>query len=390
MFAEPPEDASFDLLVIAGEASGDEHAARLLRDLRAVRPDLKVAAIGGPELEGAGAHLLFDLTRHAVVGLFEVLANYGFFRKLFAKTVAWAARAKPRAVLLVDYPGFNLRLAEELRKRNVSRKGGGEVRILQYVSPQLWAWKPKRRFAMARTLDALGVIFPFEIDSYADVDLPVRFVGHPFVRPDHVSLLSHAPDAPVLLLPGSRRQPVSRIFPSLLDAFLLATERRPDLRANVVSPPGEARDCVNGILSDRPGAADKVTVKSNNEATAASAVLTSSGTMSLACALAGIPGAIAYRAHPLTYLLGKLLVQVPHLGMANLLLPERPVYPEFIQGRASPVNLSRRLLACLDSPEESSSSQQAAQDLHALLAQPADVSAADWLLAEAFGEEETA
>ena len=134
MFAEAPEGTKFDLLVIAGEASGDEHAARLLRDLRAARPDLKVAAVGGPELEGAGAHLLLDLTRHAVVGLFEVLTNYGFFKKLFGHTVAWLEKAKPIAVLLVDYPGFNLRLAEELRKRGVSRKGGGEVRVLQYLS----------------------------------------------------------------------------------------------------------------------------------------------------------------------------------------------------------------------------------------------------------------
>ena len=382
MFAQPSEDAGFDLLVIAGEASGDEHAARLLRDVRDARPDLKVAAIGGPELEAAGAHLLFDLTRHAVVGLFEVLANYGFFKKLFRETTAWASNAKPRAILLVDYPGFNLRLAEALRKKGISRKGGGSVHVLQYVSPQLWAWKPKRRFAMARTLDALGVIFPFETKSYADVDLPVRYVGHPFARPDHHPLLSRDPDAPVLLLPGSRRQPVSRIFPSLLDAFLLAAESKPELRANVVSPPGAARRCVEEILARRPQASGKVDLKPNDEKTVASAVLASSGTMSLACALAGIPGAIAYRAHPLTYLLGKLLVKVPHLGMANLLLPERPVYPEFLQGRATPANLSRRLLDCLDSPEETARAQQAARDLHALLSQPADVSAADWLLRE--------
>lgn len=390
MFAEAPEGTKFDLLVIAGEASGDEHAARLLRDLRAARPDLKVAAVGGPELEGAGAHLLLDLTRHAVVGLFEVLTNYGFFKKLFGHTVAWLEKAKPIAVLLVDYPGFNLRLAEELRKRGVSRKGGGEVRVLQYVSPQLWAWKPKRRFAMAQTLDALGVIFPFETDSYADVELPVRFVGHPFARPDHVSLLSHAPEAPVLLLPGSRRQPVSRIFPSLLDAFLLAAKSKPELRANVVAANGESRALVEEILARRPGAAEKVNLRRNDEENAASAVLTSSGTMSLACALAGIPGAIAYRAHPLTYLLGKLLVKVPHLGMANLLLPERPVYPEFLQSRATPANLSRRLLACLASSEEIALAQEAAQDLRALLSQPADLSAAEWLLTEAFGIEKGA
>ncbi len=377
-----PASSDTDLLIVAGEASGDEHAARLLKDLKAKRPDLKVAALGGPELRGAGAKLLLDLTRHAVVGIFEVLRNYGFFKRLFEETLAWIEKSRPQAVLLVDYPGFNLRLANALRKRGLSSKGGGEIRVLQYVSPQLWAWKPKRRFQMARTLDALGVIFPFETETYSDVDLLVRFVGHPFARDDHEPMLEQDSNAPVLLLPGSRVQPVSRIFPTLLDAFLLVAKERPDLRANVVSPAGEVRGIVDDLIAQRAGAADKVSVHGNDEKVEASAVLTSSGTMSLASAMAGIPGAIAYRAHPLTYLLGRMLVQVPHLGMANLLLPDTPIYPEYIQGDAKPAKLADRLRLCLDDSAETAQARDTADALSQLLAQPADLSPADWLLQE--------
>ena len=233
---------------------------------------------------------------------------------------------------------------------------------------------------MARTLDALGAIFPFETETYADVDLPVRFVGHPFARDDYETTLAQDPAAPVLLLPGSRKQPVTRIFPSLLDAFLLVAKDRPDLRAKVISPAGEVRNIVDDLIARRAGAGDKVVVHGNDEKVAASAVLTSSGTMSLACAMAGIPGAIAYRAHLFTYLLGRTLVKVPHLGMANLLLPDNPPYPEFIQGDAKPAKLAERLKFCLDDPNEAARAKSAADKLGQLLAQPADLSAADWLL----------
>ncbi|MFW5882825.1 MAG: lipid-A-disaccharide synthase, partial [Verrucomicrobiota bacterium] len=150
-----------DVLVLAGEHSGDEHAARLVRQARVAQPSLRVAAIGGERLQEAGAELLFDLTEHSVVGVAEVLRHYGFFKRLFHAVLDWVAEHQPRAVLFVDYPGLNLRLAAEMRRRGLSRKGGGAVRTLFYISPQVWAWKQGRRFRMAESLDALGCIFPF-------------------------------------------------------------------------------------------------------------------------------------------------------------------------------------------------------------------------------------
>ena len=205
------EEGSTDLLVIAGEASGDEHAAHLIEELLLRSPHLKVVSMGGPRLQEAGSSALYDLTDHAVVGIFEVLRNLSFFRRLMKKTVNWIRENQPKVVMLVDYPGFNLRLANALKEEGISRKGGGQVRVLQYVSPQLWAWKPQRRFLMERVLDGLGVLFPFEVKCYADVDLPVSFVGHPFVSQNYQLPVRYLEDGPLLLLPGSRVQPVERI-----------------------------------------------------------------------------------------------------------------------------------------------------------------------------------
>ncbi len=370
-----PRDGAVDLLIIAGEHSGDQHAATMVAELRARRPDLRLAALGGVELEKVGVQVLHDLTSSSVVGLVEVLKNYSFFKALFDETVRWIAEYRPRAVCFIDYPGFNLRVAKELFARGLSAKAGGPVRLLYYISPQIWAWKAGRRFTMAQHLDALAVIFPFEVACYQDTDLPVSFVGHPFVAGDHVPPVRFDPTGPILLLPGSRRQAVARIFPVLLAGHAAQGGRE----AVVLYPSDGIADVVRA--AHPPGT---VRLLPTGEPVAASAVLTSSGTMSMHCALAGIPGAIAYRANPLTYLLGRMLVNVEYLGIANLLLKE-PMYPEYIQGAASPRALAAELTDCLGSPERLARTQEQAQRLRAILRKPTGGSAADWLESQLSG-----
>ncbi len=378
---EPPPD----VLVIAGEPSGDEHAARLVRGLRARRPGVRVAALGGPALQEAGAFLLYDLSAHAVVGLVEVLKKYGFFKELLAQTLAWIEKNAPRAVLLVDYPGFNLELARKLYLRKRSRPAGGNVRLLYYIAPQIWAWKARRRFTMAKRLDALAVIFPFEPGCFADTTLPVEFVGHPFAAPEHRLPVSYAADGPVLLLPGSRVAPVSRIFPKMLAGFAEYRLTRPEAKAvTLVSGPGVRAELEKQIAA-RPDLAPHVALRAVADEAAGRMVLTSSGTMSLSCALAGIPGAIVYRTNPITYIVGRSVVQVPYLGIANLLLGES-AWPEFIQGDAQPAALAKRLTEC----EAPAAREQAAADaakLRQLLGEPAatEGAAALWLENKMFG-----
>jgi len=364
-----------DLLIIAGEHSGDEHAARAVLALRAQRPELHICALGGPRLAGAGTQLLHDLTASSVVGFVEVLRSYSFFKTLFEEVLRWVAEYRPRAICFVDYPGLNLRLAAALRDRGLSRKGGGKVRLLYYISPQIWAWKAKRRFAMARDLDAHAVIFPFEVECYADTALPVEFVGHPFLAAGYASPVAYDPEAPILLLPGSRRQAVARILPVLLRGLAAyEAELGTKAEATILYPSETVIEEIRAV-----GLPDHVRcVPTGSGAIRASAVLTSSGTMSLHCALAGIPGAICYRTNPLTYLLARWWVRLDYIGIANLLLKE-PMYPEYIQGAAKPSALAAELRACRSDPSRRESTAAHAARLTSLLNQPINGTVADWL-----------
>jgi lipid-A-disaccharide synthase len=376
----PPAGGRVDLLVIAGEHSGDGHAARLVREIRRRSPGLAVSALGGPALSQASAQLLIDLTVFSVIGYFEVIRRYrSFFRPLFEETLRWIGEHRPRAVLFVDYGGFNLRVADAMRARGLSVKGWGAIKTLYYISPQVWASRPGRRFSIARNLDALAVIFPFEPDSYSDTDLPVEFVGHPFVAPDYRPPVRYAPTGPVLLLPGSRAPAVSRLFP-----VLLAAHRAFGGRPAVVLYPSEAIASQLRSIVASSGVADVTLVPSGEEdkpaigSQSASAVLTSSGTISMHCALAGIPGAIAFRIDPLTYRLGRMLVNVSQLGLANLML-EEPMYPEYIQAAATPEALAAELSACVKNPSRREKAASQAARLRELLSKPAGETAADWL-----------
>ena len=371
-----------DLLVIAGEASGDEHAAHLVEKILQRYPDLKIAVLGGENLQATGAHFLFDLVKHAVVGVFEVLKNYSFFKSLFSHTLKWIHEHNPKAILLIDYPGFNLRLAEALRKGGLSNKGGGSIKVLQYISPQLWAWKPKRRFKMANVLDSLAVIFPFEVECYHDVSLPVSFVGHPFAEEDYFSPVKFDRDGSLLLLPGSRVQPIKRILPVFLDAAEIIIHSFPDLKIEIPVPNTQIKECVEQIVSTNNKLRDQILIPVNTGKVKARAALMSSGTMSFTCALAGVPGIIAYKAHPLTYWLGKLLIKVPYLGMANLLLPDNPPYQEFIQFEATAENLSKEIEGLLVNENQSSSFADSSQKLRSILQGPQELEALDWVATE--------
>jgi len=351
-----PGDVSVDLLVIAGEHSGDEHAARMVSELKTLNPRLNVFALGGSQLAEAGAKVLYDMTRHSIVGFYEVLKYYGFFKDLFEKLVAWITEHKPQNICFVDYPGFNLRLAQRLYQEGICRKAGGRTGLYYYIGPQIWAWKAKRRFRMAQWLDALAVIFPFEVERYQDTSLPVTFVGHPFVTSDFEPVVSYNREGPILLLPGSRTIAISRIFPVMLEAFERFNVKHPEERALVIFPSSEIRTQLMSISDSWPRLKNKIEWVPVGQKVEGKIVLTSSGTMSLAVGLAGIPGAIAYRVHPFTYFWGRMVIDITYIGIGNLLLDEA-VYPEYIQGRATP----QRLLGELESAFEDSRKRQAAQ-----------------------------
>lgn len=385
-FPPPKNDGRPDILFIAGEHSGDELSAKVIAHLFEKNPDLKIAAFGGNDMRDAGAQLLFNMTTFSAVGFIEVVSNLGFYKKLFSLILDWIRKYRPRAVCFTDFPGMNLRLAAALKKEGLSRKGGGDIALYHYVSPQIWAWKSHRRFEMEKTLDSLGVLFPFETKCYADTSLDVHFVGDPFAEPDHVLPVHYEENAPVLLLPGSRPKPVARIFPILLGAWEIFRKKHPEKTAVVLHPEGPVLDILKENIGKNPTAAKGIRLvpvdSVANNPQPASAVLMSSGTMSRTCSLAGIPGAILYCANPITWVLGSYFVgdKVKYLGMANILL-DRDVYPEFLQKKATSENLAARLSECFDNPDVLAAIQRDRADLLEMLRPRAGTpDAAEWIL----------
>lgn len=377
-FPKPLEAKRPDLLLIAGEHSGDAHAAKLVSASGRLRPEWSIYALGGPKLKSAGAELLWDLSSTSVVGLVEVLRHYTYFKKLFQLTLEWIRAYQPRAVCFVDYPGFNLRLAKALYKEGLAAKAGGPIRLLYYIGPQVWAWKAKRRFEMERYLDALGVIFPFEVASYQDTRLKVDYVGHPFMEGDYQPALAYHPAGPIALLPGSRKAAVKRIFPLLLEAFSLYKKKHPDARALVIVPSEEIEAIVQQALEAFPGLKPDVLIRYHGDNAFARAALVSSGTMSLACAFAGIPLCIVYKANVLTYWMGRMLVQLKYLGMVNILL-NRLVCKEYLQGAARPSALAKELEA-LSKPKAALKAEDIAQKIKNHLSPAQAKGTVEWLI----------
>ena len=345
---------SRSLLVVAGEISGDMHAAGVVRALREQRPEVACWGIGGDELRAAGMEVLYDVRDMSVLGLWEVLKRYGFFRRVFAGLLAEMESRRPDALLLVDYPGFNLRLAQEAHRRG--------IKVLYYICPQVWAWHRSRIRKMAECLTRLMVIFPFEVDVFRAVNLPVDFVGHPLV--DQAAAARAAPpvelpwpagEGPrVALLPGSRRQEVERILPPMLGAAQELARRRPGVSFLVAAPSEAIAACARAVLARQPSGSLQVEVvigRTRAILLQARAAMVASGTATIESALLGCPQIVVYKTAPLTYWVGKRVVRVPYLGMVNL-VAGRGLCPEFLQAAARPAAMAAALLPLLDDTPE--------------------------------------
>lgn len=333
--------------ILAGEASGDLYGAGLARELRRRRPDVPVAGMGGPEMRAAGVEILVDSTELGVVGLIEVAKHFPLFWRLFHGLVARAAAERPALVVLIDYPGFNLRFAKQMRALDIP--------VVYYVSPQVWAWGKGRVPRIAKLVKRMLVIFPFEESLYTKVGLPTRFVGHPLVD----LLTGAAQQTPVtrepnlvLLLPGSRFSEVDRLLaPMVATADALAASQ-PHLRFVIATPRPAVRDRVQERLArlPRPGPAiAAISVACGDTPILmrrASAGLAASGTVTVQCAILGLPLVVVYRVNCVTYWLGRLLINVPYITMVNLVAGAR-VFEEYLQGDVRPAVLAPAMLRIL-------------------------------------------
>lgn len=341
-------------MLIAGEPSGDWLAADLVSALRnqlGYRP-VRFYGAGGERMMAAGVELTFDLTRHSVIGLSEVLRNYAKFRRFFRMLLRQAISEKPDVVIGIDFGGFNLRFAQAIRKA-ASKNPEWSPRIIQYVSPQVWASRAGRAKLLEATHDLLLCILPFEPAWYAQhaPGLAVEFVGHPIVdRHSEESATSTRTSAEgprgnvVLLLPGSRAGELKRHLPVLLPAARRLREEA-GVTIRMVLPNEHLRTVAELTSGEMTGVEVQVGGLENALRTATVAIA-STGTVTLECAWFGIPTVALYKTSWTTYQIGRRIVQVRWLAMPNLLANES-VMPEFIQGEATADNLAQAALELL-------------------------------------------
>lgn len=335
------------LYVIAGEASGDSRGAELMRAMSQRIPELEFIGAGGPQMH-ALAPAIFDWADEAVVGLWDVLKKYGYFKAQFDRMLSEILATKPDAVVFIDYPGFNLRLAKAIKNADRS------LRLFYYISPQVWAWNRGRIPKMARILDLMLCIFPFEKPLYEQSGLRTTFVGHPMLD----TLASKKFSGPresdlVALLPGSREKEVRKIFPLMLEAAAILRKRMPLRFATSAASPALA-----AILRDelrRAGWSESECCIGSGNAhelmARAAAGLVASGTATLEAAYFGLPFALVYKVAWLTWIIGKRLVRVPFLGMPNI-LAGRQIVREFLQSEARPDAMADHLQRLLTDPAQ--------------------------------------
>lgn len=316
-----------------------------MRSLRALHVDLDFQGRGGPKMKAiAGGSFADWIDQAAIVGLWEVIKHLGYFRKQFRETLSQIEESKPDAVVLIDYPGFNLRLARALRRRT------RDLKIIYYISPQVWAWNRRRIPRMAEWLDLMLCIFPFEAELYNKSGLRTLFVGHPMIENLRSQKIDMVRDPNLVgLFPGSRLREVRKILPIMLEAARELLKTHPNIVFAIAAASESLSAEIAGILSCSPLPRGKLHVVIGGTWSVmreAFAGIVASGTATLEAAFFRMPFVLVYKVSWATYFAARLVVKVKYLGMPNV-LAEKEIVPEFIQGRANPAAIAetmRRLL----------------------------------------------
>ncbi|HTN11887.1 MAG TPA: lipid-A-disaccharide synthase [Acetobacteraceae bacterium] len=358
------------IYIVAGEQSGDVLGARLIAALRAARPELRFAGIGGPLMAAQGVESLFPLNELAIMGLLEVLPRIWHLRRLLHAAAADVAARRPAVLVTIDSPGFTLRLLKLV---------GGTVKRAHYVAPQVWAWREHRVRHFPGLWDRLLCLLPFEPEYFARHGLPAVFVGHPVLESgagdgDGARFrAAHglAPDAPVLvLMPGSRRSEVARLLPVLAETLALLTPALPGLIA-VLPVASAVAGTVRAATAAWPVPPIIVSaIEAKHDAfAAASAAVTKSGTSTLELALAGVPMVVTYRVNPLTAMIARRLVKIRFAAMVNL-LADRELVPELIQQDSTAAKLAAAVRPLLADKQAGAAQRAAVAPVLASLAAP--------------------
>ncbi|MBI3307110.1 MAG: lipid-A-disaccharide synthase [Candidatus Omnitrophica bacterium] len=337
---------SIKVFFIACEASGDAHGAHLIEQLRSLDPAIECLGLGGLKMKRAGMPLITDMTSLSALGFGDVVRQYFTYRRIFYRALAEARRFKPDVIVVIDSPAFNLRFAKKIYT---------EFPIVYYISPQIWAWGEQRIHLIKRVVSKMLCILPFEEEIYEKAGVPYEFVGHPLL--DEINITQsrqvlrnqwkiNQDRLAIGLLPGSREKEIKRILPVMLDTAVLLKAEFPEAIFFVTSSPNVRREIYDGILKNYPGLELRFQTYSHDLVAAFDFALVTSGTATLETTLLGVPFFLLYKTSWSTYFLGSHLVQVEHLGLANL-LAEKTLVPEFIQQKAKPKAIAQKAIEFL-------------------------------------------
>ncbi len=357
-------------MIVAGEASGDNYGAELSKAALCINPELSFFGIGGSRMREAGVETLIDSADMAVVGLVEVLRHFGVISAAFRKLRKILLTDPPSLLVLIDYPGFNLRLAQ------IAKKAG--VKVLYYISPQIWAWRQGRVKKIARLVDRMAVIFPFELSFYESAGIPATFVGHPLIEmvkvsADRRSAAENMGIDPskrtVGLFPGSRHGEITRMLPLIMDTAKLLKERFPDIQ--FLLPLASTLELCDVAPLIKGKKIDVKIVQGNiyELIRAIDAAISVSGTVTLEIALVGTPMAIIYKLSPITYQFAKRLIKVDNIGLCNI-IAGKTVAREFIQNGATPENIASEIGKILSDKEYSASIRKEFELIRQKLGEP--------------------
>lgn len=331
------------LAVVAGEASGDLHASEVIRELKRIDPSLEAFGIGGDLLARQGMRILHHARDMGIVGLFNVLKHLGMFNRVFRELVERITAERPDAVLLVDFPDFNLRVARKAKALGIP--------VIYYISPQIWAWRRGRVRQIEQYVDRMIVIFSFEEDFYRQHRVPVTYVGHPLIEQlRNVKRTDSADKVRLALLPGSRRGEVNDLLPAMLEAVRLmrsgGTAAALQIEACVVQAATVDRKQLESIMKQTGVELPIVPDDRGQTVACANVALSSSGTATLEAAVLGTPVVVMYKLTPATYLLAKRLVKLPHFSLVNIVAGKR-VVPELLQHHVTGERIADEVLRLL-------------------------------------------
>lgn len=328
------------ILIVTGEPSGDLHASHLVKAMRVFTQQAEFYGMGGEKLRAAGVHILFDISHLSVMGITEVIGHLGKLYRVFTSLTAFLKHERPDLLILVDYPDFNLRLAKAAKKHAIP--------VLYYISPQIWAWRTGRLKLIAQLVTKMIVVFPFELPFYERAGVDAAFVGHPLLdvlrvtRSKEEGIRHFGLDerrTTIGLLPGSRLSELKQLLPPMIEAARQLTEHFSNLQFILPLAPGLSEREVEKLLASAAVPITVVSDSTHEVIDSSYLVIVASGTATLESALLGTPMVIVYKLSPLSYLIGKLLIKVPCIGMANIIAGKK-VVPELIQGEVTAGNIA--------------------------------------------------